>query len=313
MAFNQILWTADLAATLYETSDWYKIGRDWSSYVNGVTVNLPQGGSATVPVLEGALVPFTAGAATFGTKTFNNTGIFAPARTVGVANDDEASFDTRTAVMEQIVSELKQAVSQQVAYAWAPLHSSVGSIVRSTGVATRLNQYGNTVKKITFSDLLQAKAKFLKNTIGANQNDLYIIVDPFQYIDLVDMGSAFQGVSTLTESSTVDGFVGTIAGLKVIQRSLGIPYTAAMAAKAAVDYTNAYDNTHLSAALIVEGSKVGVALGTPSNGQIALQIMENAANVFKPIMQAYTRIGAATLYDVVANTIPGVMAIVEAV
>ena len=311
MPINKSLWVADFAANLFEKNAFYSIGRNWSEYVNGVTVTIPQAGAATAPVAEGALTPFSAATMSFGSKTFNNTAIFAPARTVKATDADEASFDTRSAVMEGIVGELKQAINQNIAFGWAPAVTASGSIVDSTGTATRVNQYGNTVKKILFADILKAKAILSKNTPNVNFNDLYLIVDAFQYSDLVELGAAFQGVSTLTQTSTVDGFVGTIAGLKVIQRSLGIPYTAAKAAKAAVDYTNAYDNTHLGAALIVEGSKVGYALGTPANGEIDLQIMDNAANVFKPIMQAYTRVGATTFYDVVGGAVPGVVAIIE--
>lgn len=314
MAFNKELWTADLASTLYADSDWFRFGKNWSEYLSGSIVTIPQGSAPTVPVGQVGLVPFTSTATTFGDKTFTNTPIFAPSRYVNATNYDEASFDVRQAMTAQISSELKQAVSQEVAFGWCPNVTATGSITDTTGTTTRLNIYGNTVKTLTFNDLLLAKANMVKNNPSVNVNDLYLIVDPFMESDLIAMGTAFNQTSVLTMGAVIDGFIGTIAGLKVISKALGNPYTAGKAAKAPVDYTLGYAATTLSAALIVEGNKVGYAYGTPTNGEISLQIQESSANIFKPTMQAYTRLGATTLYDANAGlAVPGVHAIIEAV
>jgi len=315
MAFNQELWTADLASTLYADSDWYRFGKNWSEYVAGSIVTIPQGAPATLPVKQAGLVAGTASVQSYGDKTFSNVAIFAPARTVTAKDYDEASFDVRQAEVSQTASELKQAISQEVAYGWAPEVVSTGSISDTTGTATRLNIYGNTVKSITFSDILLAKAAMIKNNPGVNVNDLYLVVDAFMETDLIAMGASFNQTSVLTTGAVIDGFIGTIAGLKVISRALGIPYTANKANKAPVDYdlTN-YDATTLSAALIIEGNKVGYALGTPDNGEISMQIADNGVNIFKPIIQAYTRIGAEIKYSANSNhALPGVHAIIESV
>jgi len=313
-SFNQEKWLDTLAANLYEENDWYKVGKNWSSYVNNSIVHIPQAVASVLPVkVTGATsYPVATTQTTYADKTFAIGMLAAPPRFVSNINMSETSFDTRSAEMADIVGFLRQAIDIEIMNGYSPvsLSAAAGSVLRTSGT-TRTNTYGQSaMKSLTFADILAAKQAVIKSTKNTKQDSLYLIVDPIMYGDLIVLPE-FNNADTLTVQTKVEGFVGTIAGMKVIQRSLGNPYTAAVAQPAALLYDDSYDNTHFSAALVIDATKVGYALGTKENGEIKLGFEPYATGYFNDILQAHTRVGADTLYDVASTVIKGVVAIIE--
>lgn len=312
MAINQELWTRDFAANLYDEKDFYRFAKNWSSYINGGIVHVPQAGAGVLPVdITGATVyPVATSQVTYDDLTFTNKMIAAPPRFVSNINMAEASFDTRSEVMKEMVAYLKQAISINIMFGWSPAASATGSIIRTSGTTTRTNIYGQAaMKAITFQDILDARAKLVR--ANADLNNLYLIVDPIMYNDLILLGE-FTNADELAIQTTVNGFVGMIAGMKVIQRNLGNPYTALGAKPASLLYNDSYDNTHFSSALVVDGSKVGYALGTVENGEIKVGFQEYAPGYYNDLLQAHTRVGASHQYlEDANNNIKGVVAIIE--
>jgi len=308
---NTQLWTADFAANLYDTADWFRIGKDLSSYVKGSIVHVPNAAANTVPVaIDGTTVyPVPAVKVTYADLTFTNKMIATSPRFVTNIDSAEASFDTRSAEMAEIVGSVKQAISAEVAYGWAPAAASTASIILSTGAA-RTNVYGNAAAKaLTFANILAARTRMARNK--ANMSALYLIVDPVQMSDLLLMPE-FSAADELATKVAVDGYIGQVAGMKVIQRTLGVAYTGAVAKPLVVDYEDVYTTTHKSAALVVDASKVGYAVGTMENGEIHMGITPYATGYYADVLQGHTRVGASALYLAdAAGFVKGTVAIVE--
>ena len=315
MAINQSLWTKDFAANLYDSEEFYRVGLNWSSFVNGGIVHIPQAGADILPVdVTGATsLPISTTAVAYDDLTFTNKMIAAAPRYVKNIDASEASFDTRSEEMKSMISYLRQAISINIMNGWSTVES--GSVVRTTGTATRENIYGQaTVKNLTFNDILIARAKIVRQ--NASLNDLYLIVDPIMYSDLILMGQ-FENADSLAVQTTVEGFVGMIAGMKVIQRSLGNPFiddiSTGLALPTTLNYADSYDATHFSGALLVDATKVGYALGTMENGEIKMGIEPYATGYYNDVLQAHTRVGASSLYKVKSDIVKGVVSIIETV
>jgi hypothetical protein len=312
MAINQALWTRDFAANLYDVKDFYRFAKNWSAYINGGIVHIPQAGTGISPVAitSETSLPISVNEVTYSDLTFTNKMVVAPPRYVTNIDASEASFDTRSEAMKEMVDYLRQAISIEIMNGWATVATS--SVIRTSGTDTRTNVYGQaTIKAMTFQDILDARAKLARQK--ADMGNLYLIVDPIMYNDLVQIDE-FTKADELVIQTAVNGFVGMVGGFKVIQRALGLPFSEDSTGLAKPDtllYTDAYADTYFSGALAVDGSKVGYALGTVENGEIKVGFKPYATGYYNDVLQAHTRIGASPLYVEASNVVKGVVSIVE--
>lgn len=314
MAFNKQLWVNDLAANLYDTKEWFKVAKDWSAYVNGSITHVPNGGAgaSVTGITNSTSLPVAATRNQFDEITFTNKMLaFGPTYVTNI-DAAEASFDTRTATMQEMINALKQALSIEIANNWLTIET--GSILETSGSTTRGNIYGNTaIKSLTYNDVLNARRLLSATTKNVDLNSIYMLVDPFMYADLLGM-TQFTQANDLGGSVVVSGFVGEIAGIKVIQRASGLAVVdnaGTWEKVAAVDYSDDYDATHYSAALMFDASKVGYAVGTAENGEINVGVESYASGYFTDVLQGHTRVGSAPAYKVASNIQKGVVSIIE--
>lgn len=312
MAINQQLWTKDFAANLYEELDWYSFGVNNSDAVNNGIVHIPQAVSSSVPVevTGSTFFPLAVGEQTYDDLTFTMKMIAAAPKYVYNVTASEASFDTRSELMKDIVGKVKQAISIEIANAWTVV--STGSTINCSGTA-RTNIYGMTgCTSLTFADVLSARAKLIQNTKSVDLNNLYLIVDPILFNDIVKLDQ-FNYNDKLAGERVAKGYVGEIGGFKVIQRPLGNPITNA-GAKATISYTDTHDDTHYSSALAIVGDFVTYANGTVENGQIKMGVEPYATGYYNDVLQAHTRVGASPFYKVETTgySVKGIVTIIEA-
>lgn len=307
MSMNKQLWTADFARNLYDTVDFWSVGRNHSQYMSGNIVHIPNAATGTpITVLtSGTTLPVDSTGLTYSDVTYSPITLAAGPIHVTNIEMSEASFDTRSEAMRDLVDSLRQEIGKKIAYDWAPAVTSTGSIIESTGAA-RANIFGNTgLKKLTLADLVSARI-ILEKT-AKRGDDLYLIVDPYQFSDIVDFaGSALQYTSSNVLTSA---YIAEYAGFKIIKRYTGIAYTHGIAAKNA--FNAATNNTMLSAALAFSASCVSYAVGTVENGGIMLDVKPYQTGYFTDVMQGHVRVAGSPIYPVASNTMTGVVAIVE--
>jgi len=319
MAINKEIWIKDFQANLYDVQEWYSVGKNHSEYVLNSVVHVPNAIASATPtkITNSTSLPVATVRQTFDDLTYSIAMIATPPTFVTNIDASEASFDTRSALMKDAVDFLKQAISIEIADMWAP--ETAENCGLTTGTATRSNIYGNTsIKKLTFQDILTAKAKLIRNTKNVNLDKLFIVVDAVMYNDIVAM-TEFIGKSTIVgDTAAIKGLVGEVAGLKVIVRALGLPYISQFV-KESVDYTDNHAATAFSAALLFAGDYVSYAYGTMENGGIQMGVLPYAPGYYSDILQGHTRVGGSPLYKAVdlnattgVDTIKGVYAIVEA-
>jgi len=309
MSINRQLWTLDFAKNIYDEKSFWTIGKNHSQYLAGNIVHIPNATNKTpIAVLTaGTVLPVASTALTYSDLTYSPVTLAAGPIHVTNIEASEASFNTRTEAMADMVGGIKENVGQAIAINWSPAVTSTGSIFDSTGTATRGNIFGNSaIKKLTLADLTNARVALEKSC--KRSDDLYLIVDPYQYADIVEFaGAAMQYVPA--NDVQVKAYIAEYAGFKIIKRYKGIGYTAAKAAKVAFGAAEA--NTHLSAALAVAGSFVSYAVGTVENGGIMVDVKEYQTGYFTDVMQGHTRVGASPIFPVVSNTVAGVVVIIE--
>jgi len=313
MAANKQLWTKDFAANLYDEKAWYTVGKNFDQYVSAGICHIPQATAGIVPIeiTSATALPLSVTERTYDDLTYTMKMIAASPRYVRDINAVEASFDTRSAEMKEMLGSVRQAMQIEIADKWCT--TETGSVIRTSGTSTRTNLYGlASVKRLTFNDILTARAMLIKSTKNVDLNNLYLVVDPILYNDLIAIGNEFVPANQISTDIFINGFVGTIGGFKVIQRGVGIPYTNATT-KAAINYGDAHSNTTLSSALALAGDFVAYSKGTEGNGEIRMGIDQYATGYYGDILQGHTRVGASPMYAASSNIVKGVVSIIEEV
>ena len=304
--YNNEKWLDTLAANTYATDAWYTFGINWNKHIAASILNIPKAGNSinAQTLDDGTSLPVTGTKMTFGNKAVEmNIISYGPAY-VGAVAEAEATFDTRSTMLQDASATLKQAVSIEVNYGWNA-DGVIGQTPRSTDTNTRLNIYGNTVKRWLFNDILNMRASLFIDSANTDTSNLYLVIDAVAHGDLTLMDD-FTKADELAKQVAVDGYIGQILGFKVIQRTIGSPHNGTTLAKVitrtgANSYTDVHDNTHLSGITMLDATKVGYAFATPENGDIQIGIEEYAMGYFSNRIQAHTRCLSAPIYPIDAK------------
>jgi len=312
MAIQNIKYSDTLAVNLYDTNPWYMFARNLDKFNLGTVVSIPQEAAYPLAKVKGAGAEAISTAITYTEKTVASKMLIVPPVYVEKKESDELTFDSRTRLIENVTLSLQEAISSEIMNAFSPGATALESITRTSGTVTRPNVYGQpAMKSLTMADIAKAKAKLIIQSRSTNPTNLYLIVDPIMYADLVQLDQ-FVEADSLTIQTQVNGFVGTVQGIKVIQRTSGNPYTALVAQPATLNYKDTYDATHFSGALLVDANLVGFTARTKEGARDTFVGFDNyAIGYYTDIVQGHTRVTATQIYDEVATVIQGVVAIIE--
>jgi len=305
MAFNQQAWVDTLSQNIYDENAFYTIGQDHSAYAYRSTVTVPNASSVpTTLKLTAGYSTATAVRETYTDLTYSLNTIATVPTYVDNIDAAEASFDTRSAQLRNIITVLKPRINHTIAYVWATEASA--SIIRTSSATTRANIFGNTViKKLTFDDVMAARM-LMETQMVTIPEDLYLFVDPFMANDLLTLPTFVQSTQFAADTYKT-GFIGTIGGINVIKIAQGIPYASTGATKVAQVFDgSAYAATSLSAALLVSGSAVSYAVSEPE-----VYFQEKAPLQYASIISSSVRVAGSPLYKAVSNVQKGVISIVE--
>jgi len=149
-------------------------------------------------------------------------------------NEITTNYDKRTAKQKQQAATLSSKAGTYAAYQWLPASASA-NIVVSTGAARATNQTGLTGnrKALTKADLLAVKAKLMKANALEVPGELYALLTPDAYNDLLAIAEFSDYDKTGNASKLELGILGKILGFNIMVRSayskghIGAWYTAA--------------------------------------------------------------------------------------
>lgn len=299
--FNLKLYSDTVAKNLFETNEWYNNLKNFDRWVYANSIIIPQDGAASTPVeLDGTTVlPIATVKKTLADHVIPIVKLGAEPRYVNLDQDELSNADMIQSTLESMTGELKQGINIRMAYGLQPATASLST----SGTATRTNFYGQAaVKELTIEDVSKARTILAKQK--CDMSKLFLLVDSVMANDLrKQKANGFVPVSEMADKVLEDGVIGTLLGIKVVERTLGLAYTGA-GAKPTVNYSDAYDNTHFSSALLYDASKVG-----KGKSPVRVGIEDFATGYYTDVMQAATRCASGTEY---ASGI-GVVSIIEAV
>jgi hypothetical protein len=157
-------------------------------------------------------------------------------------NEITLNYDKRSAKQKQQAATLSSKAGTYAAYQWLPASAS-SNIVVSTGAARATNVTGFTGnrKALTKADLLKVKAILMKANALEIPGELYALLTPDGYSDLLGIAEFVDYDKTGVASKLEAGILGKILGFNVMVRSafgkghIGAWYTAANGKVRAID------------------------------------------------------------------------------
>lgn len=307
-ALNKELWLNDYAAKLTRENTFYTGAKNDSAFVRqAANIVVPNGNLASqVRTITGATsLPLTAVKATadfleYAPITYAIDPIY-----VHNVDETEYSFDLRSAVLDEQVRFLQEAVDYKIAYEWTVDSSS--SIVASTGSA-RANVFGNaSAKAITYNDVVNAG--ILLNRQNVPMNGRRLLVSPTMLGDIVKFAE-FIDKDELGKQAIIEGFVGRVAGFDVYVTSKLGSFVAA-GSKKAISATDLA--TDLEAAIAFHPAMVRYGIGTKDSGSIGLDFNKAPGFLGAELFEAWVRVGATPSYKEVSNSTTGIVTLKEVV
>jgi len=315
MALNTEKWLVDFQENLYPDNSFYAGTKNDSMYVQNTIVHIPNYlQEVTTFDMSTAIGTYPRGLNELAhtEKIYTMLQQAVEPYMVDPIEDNEFSYDKRFAVLQQAINKLNDDVAVKINWEWTPV--AANGIFPSTGVATRANRFGNTVKRITFNDLLNLQTQMNLQNVPVEGRRL--LVDAYGLQDIQVM-SELQGSAALTEKAFVNGAIMRVAGFDVFMRSATTSFTAA-GAKKAIGAADA--NTDLGSAIAFHPDFVRYAVGTKDNVGIKVFLGQEDPAVYGITMSAYVRVGASTSYDEdvavgspTINQVKGVFTLIEAV
>jgi len=305
---NTTKWLETFESNLYPDNTFYFGTTNDSAYVSNLSIIIPNYQEEITTFNMGAAAgsyPRTVKELSHTEKVYSMTQYGVDPYMVDPVEDNEFSYDKRLAVMNQAIDKLNTDVANKILWEWTV--ESTGSVISSTGTATRLNRFGNTVKRITFADIQKMATMLNLQNVPAQGRRL--IVDAYGLEDIQVM-TELQGSPALTQEAFANGAVMRVAGFDVFMRSESTGFTGAGAKKAlgAVDAA-----TDLSSAIAFHPSMVRHAVGTKFNSGIKIFLGQEEPTVYGRLFSAYIRVGGSTSYVEANNITKGIITLVESV
>lgn len=305
---NQELWTADFAAKLFPSNEFYSNAKNDSRYVNFNTVNIPvYSGVPTISALTtGTSVPVSASRIADTIQTYSMATYISAPEYIHNIDATEFAYDLRMEHLDSHINHMNDYIGKIISTSWASPITATGSIVDTTG-ATRVNRFGNTaIKSLTFADLRSASLKLdLQNVPSTGRK---LLVDPYMWSDL-QLQAQTLGSDLIIERAVAENSVGRVMGFDVYMRSWTPSYTAAKAALKTV--ATADGATDLSAAIAYHPDLVRFAAGNKDNAGVKVFLQNDSPEYYGDVFSTLTRVGASTTYKEVSNAIIGVVTIIE--
>jgi hypothetical protein len=232
------IWLPDLMPTLFKSNEFLLESTDHSSYVNNLTVHIPQEAVALDwdknPAVGGA--PDNTNVRVDTVLDYNIDVWASKPMLVTDAEMKQLSYDKRVAVLQQIMKKGKETIADNVLYAWRATGTG-GNILRTTGIKNNDVAEGVEVTSLVVPgatgfrkysglyDLRQASLKLDKMRVP-NDGNRVAIYSANQYQQLMDDCVATKYRDGLQSGKAMKtGQVNEILGFRIYMRAETLSYT----------------------------------------------------------------------------------------
>lgn len=223
MALQKELWLQNIQEQLFLNDEFMTaVGQSHDSYVNNITVHIPQAGSN--PSVSKNLTSFPAaiGSRTDADLTYNIDLYYTQPIRVGVDETQYLSYDKRASVLSSHMKKLRNVMGNNLLYKWAAITSNNSSLqVRTSGstVASALAPSATgTRKKVTLQDFYDCAA--ILDSQNLNPGDRrFAIIPSAMYWQLVSDNNISKNLEWGASPVAPTGLVPTVAGITLLKRS----------------------------------------------------------------------------------------------
>lgn len=282
MAINREIWLPSIEGNFY--SEWEilsKFGKDDSTYVNNVTVHIPNAGANSTVAKSNTSYPVTVEERA---DTVNDYDIvsyqMAPVR-LGAFDGKDLSYDKMVSVVQDHTGRLGEYVKFDILTSWY-IGKVAGKYVETTGTTTSVSDApGSTdvVKDITIADVRSAAKILDKQKVPSN--DRYLILPPSMYYQLQ---ASLTTVFDVKLTDTLVGFTAAqLTGFTVIMQPEVVNVTSTGVLRA---YGNAGAVGDLQVGLALQKDQVSFA-----RGDIKVYDQANVPGYYGDIISAETWAG----------------------
>ena len=220
MAAIQVeIWVQYIIENLFKNNAFLNYCYNDDQYVvGGKTVHIPQAGAVPTVVKNRSVYPATVEdridtIIDYVLDEYTTNPIRIPA-----ADQVELSYDKMTSVLSEIMSMIKQTVSDNLLYNWAP--TTAPGIIRTTGVD--VGSGGAARKKFVKENI--KSVKLAMDLAHIPEEGRYGLIDANMYDELMD-DTSLQSLFNLGYVTLPDGVVNKLYGINLMMRSDVITYT----------------------------------------------------------------------------------------
>lgn len=217
------MFSKQIKENLYPANEFYKNSTDYSVFVNGKKVNVPQSGADPEIIVNPTVFPIAPAQGDETSLEFDiNTHVTRPAH---ITDDEQlvVSYDKRAATLAKHIKRLNTSIADYFAYDWSA--TAAVQMVRTSGAAgTSLAPSATgTRKKITLQDWIDAVT--ILDTDDVPQEGRYALVPAKMFNEMYAIDSFIDYQKRGVVDMLSKGIIGEILGVKIYKRSRAGLYT----------------------------------------------------------------------------------------
>lgn len=211
-------WVRDVREALFADNSFLSMGINDDQYVvGGKTVHLPIAGDNPDAEINRTIFPATATRRTDPVVSYDLDSITTNPTHITYTEEMEVSYDMRNGVLTGHKKTLMDKLARQVLYSWGATQAA--NIIRTSGAARTTSLAGATGnrKRLTYEDVLATMVAM--NNQDVPSDNRYLLLTGDMAGDLLADATVKAIGMYQDKSILLSGYLGTICGFNILQRS----------------------------------------------------------------------------------------------
>lgn len=266
-ALDKQLWISTIQEQLFLNDEFLNtVGLDHSSYVDNITVHIPQAGSNPTVSKNLTTFPATVGSRSDVDLTYNVDLYYSQPIRVGRDETQFISYDKRASVLNSHMKKMRNVMGNNTLYKWAPSNLLTSQVLTSGSAVNTALAPGATGNRnaVTYLDFTKCASILDQQNLNAG-DERYAILPAAMYWQMITDTNISKFLEYGVSPVAPTGKVPMLAGFKIIVRSSVVVYdnTGTRVIKSVTDegVPSSTATTDNMGALFVSNSYISKALG----------------------------------------------------